>query len=261
MTDQPPVLIRDEETVRWLILNRPEKRNALDAELVAALRQALSEAATSGARMIVLSGAGKVFSAGADLRALHAMRTASREQNLADSRHLSDLFRAIVDQPQPVVAAVNGHAIAGGAGLAIACDLTIAVEDARIGFTEVRIGFVPAIVLNFILRVAGEKSARDLCLTGRRIAAKEAARLGLVNEVVAPGDLEAAVARVGAAIAETSPSAVAATKRLFLELRHMPLEEGLRVAALRNADARATPDCREGITAFLEKRKPRWQEE
>jgi len=257
----PVVLVRDEGPLRWLALNRPDVRNALDATLVDALREELDAAAGSGARALVLTGSGPVFSAGADLRALRALREATPEANESDSRRLAALFEAIALHPLPVIAAVNGHAIAGGAGLAVACDVTVVARGALLGFTEVRIGFVPAIILNFLMRVAGEKVVRELCLTGRRIDADEALRLGLVSRVVEPDRLEGAVAALGAELAEASPEAIAATKRLFVDLRGLSLSDGLHLAARRNAEARATADCREGVAAFLEKRKPRWRNE
>jgi len=255
------VLVRDEGPVRWLTLNRPAQRNALGGELVDALEGALEDARESRARCVALTGAGTTFSAGADLKALEAMRDAPYAVNLADSQRLANLFAVIASHPLPVVAAVNGHAIGGGAGLAVACDLTIAAAGATFGFSEVRIGFIPAIVLNFLLRTAGEKVARDLCLTGRRLPVEEAAALGLMNGVVPHADLPGAVAAIGAEIARCGPHAVAETKQLFLRLRHLPLDEGLAAAAEENARARGTDECREGIAAFLEKRNPNWIEE
>jgi methylglutaconyl-CoA hydratase len=183
------------------------------------------------------------------------MQSATREEHLADARSLADLFRAVAEHPLPVVAAVNGHALGGGAGLVSACDLAFAVPTARIGFTEVRLGFVPAIVLNFLLRVAGERVARDLCLTGRQLESAEAQSVGLWR--VTDG-LEEAVRALGDEIAQTGPDAVAHTKRLFLALRHLPLADGLARACEENAAARMSADFREGVAAFLEKRKPRW---
>jgi len=255
---EPLVLVRDEGPVRWLTLNRPDKRNPLSGELVFELLAALDAARDADVRCVAITGAGSCFSAGADLAALQAMQAATHEANLADSKVLASLFRVIAEHPLPIVAAVNGHAIGGGAGLAVACDMTIAAKGARLGFTEVRIGFVPAIVLNFLLRVAGEKTARELCLTGRRIEAAEARTLGLVGRVVELEALPNAVAELGDEIRQASPVAVATTKQLFLDLRHLPLEDGLRRGAEANARARGTDDCREGIAAFLEKRKPRW---
>jgi methylglutaconyl-CoA hydratase len=155
------VLRRDEGIVRWLVLNRPEKRNALDAEMVTRLMDELEGARGTQARCLAITGAGSVFSAGADLAALQALQRATREENLADSLRLAELFQAIAEHPLPVLAAVNGHAIAGGAGLAIACDFAVGVEGAKLGFTEVRIGFIPAIILNFVLRAVGENVARS----------------------------------------------------------------------------------------------------
>lgn len=241
--------VRDEGQVRWLTLNRPEKRNALNAELVTALRDALND--PGDARCIAITGAGNTFSAGADLAALRAMQNASHEENLADSQHLAGLFTAIAEHPLPIIAAVDGHALGGGAGLAVACDFTLATPGALFGFTEVRIGFIPAIVMNFLLRAVGEKVARDLCLTGRRLPAAEAADLGLLTVT---DDLAGAVADLGKEIGLCSPEAVARTKRHFLEL--VPLD--LSASAEANAQARATKDCRAGIAAFLEKRQLPW---
>jgi methylglutaconyl-CoA hydratase len=254
------VVVRDEGPVRWLTLNRPEKRNALCAELVIELKRVLREARDAPARCLAITGAGPVFSAGADLKELQALRHATHEENLADSHRLAELLKIIAEHPLPIVAAVNGPAIAGGAGIAIASDLTIAADDAVMGFTEVRIGFVPAIILNFLLRTVGEKAIRDLCLTGRRISMDEAQRLGLVYRIVPHEQLIDAVAELGATLKQVSPAAVATTKQLFLKLRHLPLDKGLLLAAEENASARRTEDCQEGIAAFFEKRKPKWSE-
>ncbi|MEE8107169.1 MAG: enoyl-CoA hydratase-related protein [Planctomycetota bacterium] len=255
---EPLVLVRDEGPVRWLTLNRPDQRNALSGDLVQACRDAFADAQESSARCIALTGAGKVFSSGADLKALKAMRAASLEENTADSRALADLLYDIQAHPLPVIAAVNGHAIAGGSGLTAACDLTVAVEGALFGFTEVRIGFVPAIVLNFLLRTVGEKTVRDLALTGRRLPAGEALALGLINEVCDAGGLAARIAALGAEFQRCSPEAIAHTKRLILELGPQSLRDGLTAAARANAEARRTSDCQEGVDAFLAKRPPRW---
>jgi methylglutaconyl-CoA hydratase len=247
------VLVRDAGHVRWLTLNRPDKRNAFSAELIAALKAALSD--PGPARVMAITGAGTTFSAGADLAALQRMQSATREEHLADARSLAELFEAVAEHPLPVVAAVNGHALGGGAGLVAACDFAFAVPAARIGFTEVRLGFVPAIVLNFLLRAVSERVARHLCLTGCQLEALEAEALGLWRVT---GDLEASVRSLGDEIAQCGPGAVAHTKRLFLALRHLPLADGLEKACEENAAARMSPDFREGVAAFLEKRKPQW---
>jgi methylglutaconyl-CoA hydratase len=248
-----PVLVRDAGPVRWITFNRPERRNVFTTELVAALKAALKE--PGHARVIAITGVGSAFSAGVDLAALQKMRSATREQQVADARSFAELFRTVADHPLPVVAAVNGHALGGGAGLVAACDFAFALPSARIGFTEVRLGFVPAIVLKFLLGVVSARVARDLCLTGRQLDAAEAERLGLWKVT---GDLEAAVRALGDEIALTSPAAVAHTKRVFQAIPHLPLADGLARACEENADARMSADFREGVAAFLEKRKPRW---
>ncbi len=247
------VLVRDAGPVRWITFNRPERRNVFSAELVAALKGALED--PGHARLIAITGVGGTFSAGADLAALQKMRSATREQQVADARSFAELFRMVAEHPLPVVAAVNGHALGGGAGLVAACDFAFALPTARIGFTEVRLGFVPAIVLKFLLGVVSARVARDLCLTGRQLDAAEAERLGLWKVT---DDLEGAVRVLGEEIAHTGPGAVAHTKRVFLSLPHLPLAEGLARACEENADARMSADFREGVAAFLEKRKPRW---
>ena len=249
--------------VRTLTLDRPDKRNALSAGLVTALREALDAAAhDDGVRVVVLTGAGKVFSAGADLTALEALQTATFEENLADSQHLAGLFEAIYRYPKPVIAKVNGHAIAGGCGLAAVCDIALAADHARLGFTEVRIGFVPAIVSIFVARKLGEAALRDLFLRGHLVGAPEAARLGLVTRSVPAADRDAEVDAHAAAIArETSPSAIALTKSLLANLHGLPLDQALDRAARANAEARGTPDCKAGIAAFLGQTDPPWKSE
>ncbi|MGQ0612894.1 MAG: enoyl-CoA hydratase-related protein [Planctomycetaceae bacterium] len=255
---EAPLLLRDAGPVRWLTLNRPEKRNALGPELIEALAAALQDAREAPVRCLALTGAGRHFSAGADLAALQAMSGAGHEANLADSRRLAALFASIAEHPLPLVAVVKGAALGGGAGLVAACDFAVAAEEAELGFTEVRVGFVPAIVLNFLLRTVGGRAARDLCLTGRRVPAREALSLGLLGAVAPAGELPALIARLGAELAQASPEAVARTKQLFLELEARPLADGLDAAAEANAQARSTPDCKEGVAAFLQKRRPRW---
>lgn len=258
---QALVLRRRAGRVLTLTLNRQDKRNALSADLVAALKDALAEAASDdGVRVVVLTGAGKVFSAGADLAALEALQTASPMDNLADSRHLADLFAAIYRHPKPVVAKVNGHAIAGGCGLAAVCDLALVSTRAKLGFTETRIGFVPAIVSVFVLRKLGEAAARDLMLRGHLISAEEAAAVGLVTRAVAPDALDAEVDAVARELAtETSATAVALTKGLLADVPGMGLDEALGHAVQLNALARGTDDCRAGIAAFLGKTDPPWR--
>ena len=252
---------RRDGPVLTLTLDRPETRNALSADLVDALTAALADAAESAAvRVVVIAAAGKVFSAGADLAALRALRDASFSDNLADSERLGRLFEAILRHPKPVVARVHGHAIAGGCGLAAACDLSLVAESAVLGFSEVRIGFVPALVATFVTRRVGETAARELFLRGHRIPATEAARIGLVTRAVPDDALDAALAALCQELAtETSGSAVALTKALLADLPGRSLADALAHAAAVNAHARATDDCRAGVDAFLGKTDPPWR--
>jgi methylglutaconyl-CoA hydratase len=255
------VLYRKEGGTAFLTMNRPDKRNALNAEMVGGLRRALKEAADDPeVRVVVLGGAGSVFSAGADLNALEELRSASSEANLADSALLAGLFEDLYLHPKPSIARVHGHAIAGGCGLASVCDFSIVSEEARLGFTEVRIGFVPAIVMVFVLRKLGESAARDLFLTGRMIDAPYAAQLGLITKVAPAADLDAEVSNLATTIAEeTSPTAVALTRQLLAVIPGMGFREALNHAVQTNAFARATSDCRSGIDAFLAKTAPPWK--
>lgn len=243
-----------------LTIDRPGVRNALNADVVSELRMRLTEAADNdGVRVLVLTGAGTVFSAGADLKALQGLQHATPMENAADSRHLAALFEQIYLHPKPIIAEVNGHAIAGGCGLAAVCDYAYAREGAKLGFTEVRIGFVPAIVSVFIVRKLGEAAARDLLLTGHLITAEEAAANGLITGVAPEADLRRVVMDKAREIASTtSGSAVALTKQLLAAVQGTGLREGLDQAILMNAFARGTADCQAGIEAFLNKQAPPW---
>ncbi|MGB3617184.1 MAG: enoyl-CoA hydratase/isomerase family protein [Catalinimonas sp.] len=244
----------------YLTLNRPEKRNALNGEMVTALREALTRAeADAGARVVVVRAEGKVFCAGADLGALRQLQTATYDDNLADSEHLGALFRQIYLGPKPVVAQVHGHAIAGGCGLATVCDFTFAAEGARFGYTEVRIGFVPALVTVFLTRKVGEGHAKSLLMTGELITAARAREVGLIQEVLPPEALADRVRTFADQLAEqTSGESLAATKALLAEVPALPLDDALQRAAAENARARGTDDCRRGIAAFLAKEKLTW---
>ena len=241
-----------------ITLNRPEKRNAISYELIEDLLRALAEVERSPAQVLLLTGAGKAFCSGMDLENLKALVGRTPEQNLKDSRTMVQLFRSLYEFPKVTIAAVNGPAIAGGTGLALLCDFTLAVPEARFGYTEVRIGFVPAIVSTFLLRQVGEKQARDLLLTGRLFAAEEALRLGLINEIVPAERLMARAHELAAQIMESSPASLRLTKHLLTEHARAELDAQIEAAVRENAAIRATEDFREGITSFLEKRKPRW---
>ena len=255
--------VADDGPVRTLTLHRPDTRNALNGALVAALRQALGAAANDdGVRVIVLTGAGSVFSAGADLASLKALRDASPLDNKEDSAQLAALLRDVYAHPMPVIAKINGHAIAGGCGLASVCDLSVAASAAKLGFTEVRIGFVPAIVMVFVRRKLGETAARDLLLRGRLLDAPDAAEMGLITRSVDPDALDTTVDTLAHELAtETSGSAVALTKEMLAHIDGMGLEEALDYAVHMNAFARTTDDCQAGIDAFLNKTDPPWKRE
>jgi methylglutaconyl-CoA hydratase len=247
-----------EDRVALVTLNRPDKRNAISFELVEEVLHALAEVEKSQARVLVLTGAGKAFSGGMDLENLKNLIGRSHEENVKDTQTMGRLFRTLYDFPKPTVAAVNGAAIAGGTGLATLCDITIASTEAKFGYTEVRIGFIPAIVSSFLVRQVGEKQARDLLLTGRIFDAAEAHRIGLINEVVEPERLMPRVKEVVAQILENSPASVIATKKLINSFERDELTEQIESAMIENARSRTTKDFHEGVTAFLEKRKPVW---
>jgi len=254
----PTIQLAYEVRVATITLNRPEKRNAISFELIDDLLRALDEVAKSDALVLILTGAGKAFCSGMDLDNLKALLGRTPEQNLQDSQTMVQLFRSLYEFPKVTIAAVNGAAIAGGTGLALLCDFTLAVPEAKFGYTEVRIGFVPAIVSTFLLRQVGEKQARDLLLTGRIFAAEEAAKLGLINEIVAPDNLMARARELAAVLLENSASSLRATKQLLTDHARLELDTHIEASVRENAGIRTTADFREGITSFLEKRKPIW---
>ncbi len=247
------------DRVLTLTLDRPAKRNALDRATIDALTAALKAAVGGSARVVVLRGSGEAFSAGADLDQLKAMRTATPADNLADSQALADLFGMMVYLPLPVIAAVHGPAMAGGAGLVAACDVAIASEQATLGFPETLIGFVPAIVSGLVVRKVGETQARRLLLGGERITAGEAHRIGLVTECVPADHVETRLSWWTERFTTgTSGSAVASTRRLLAEQVGLSVRDQLNLGAVMNADARASDDCKTGIDRFLNKEPQRW---
>jgi methylglutaconyl-CoA hydratase len=256
--DYKTLRLSHDASIATITLSRPEKRNAISYELIEELLGVLDELAHSSALVLILTGEGKAFCSGMDLENLKALTGRSSEQNLKDSETMADLFRALYEFPRPTIAAVNGAAIAGGCGLATLCDFTLAVPEAKFGYTEVRIGFVPAIVSIFLLRQIGEKHARDLLLTGRIIEADEAHRIGLINEIVSAEDLLARVRALALQLLENSPASLSCTKRLLSDYARGDLDAQIRSAVKENAAIRATSDFREGISSFLEKRKPQW---
>ncbi len=252
------ILYSESQGVATLTLNRPDKRNSISYELIDDVTAALKQAAESSALVLVLTGAGSAFSAGMDLENLKNLLGRTPEQNLKDSQTMAGLFRSLYDFPKPTIAAVNGPAIAGGTGLATLCDFTLAVPEAKFGYTEVRIGFVPGIVSSYLVAIVGEKRARDLLLTGRIFGAEEAYRLGLVTEIVPADQLMARTHALADELMQNSPNSLRATKALLSSYTRDQLDRQLEAAIRENAAVRQTPDFKEGITSFLEKRKPKW---
>ncbi len=256
----PELSTTDRGSVRVLTLDRPQVKNALSvalrSELLAALAAARSD---DGVRVIVITGAGDAFCAGLDLRELEETVTLSPAEHREDTTALANLLLAIVRCPKPVVAAVNGPAVAGGAGIVTACDVAFAAPEARFGYTEARIGFVAALVSVLLLRQVGEKHARELLLGAHLIGAERAAAIGLVNEVVADGPVLDAAVAFAERMAGNAPGSLAATKRLLAELPGLSLAEGMTVAVEANVATRSGDEIKEGVRAFLEKRRAAWR--
>jgi methylglutaconyl-CoA hydratase len=246
------------DRIATVTLNRPEKRNAVSFQLVEDLMGALKEIEASDSQVVIITGAGKAFCAGLDLEELKSLIGKSQEQNAKDSQTMASLFRAIYDFPKPTIAAVNGAAIAGGTGIATMCDFTLAVPEAKFGYTEVKIGFVPAIVSSYLVFQVGHKIARDLLMTARLFDAAEAHRYGLVNEIVSAEDLMTRARELARLLLENSPSSVQATKRLINGFIKEQLDAQVAAAIKDNARIRTTADFKEGVSSFLEKRKPVW---
>jgi methylglutaconyl-CoA hydratase len=244
--------------IATVTLNRPDRRNALSIQLLNELLAVLDELEKSDAQALILTGAGKAFCAGMDLDELRSLTGKSHQENIADSRRMADVFRQLYDFPKPTIAAVNGAAIAGGTGLATMCDFTLAVPEAKFGYTEVRIGFVPAIVSSILVWQVGHKVARDLLLTGRIFDASEGYRLGLVTEVVPAEQMITRARELAAQLMENSPASLRVTKKLINGYIAGSLDRQIESAIQENAAIRQTADFREGVSSFLEKRKPRW---
>lgn len=253
--------VTTEGSIRTITLNRPDKRNSLHAGLVRELHGALLDAAGSPElRVIVLTGAGNTFCAGADLSYLEEISSNSVSENHGDSLRLMDMMLALRTHPLPVIARLNGHAIAGGCGLALACDIVVAAEGAQLGFPEVRIGFVPAIVGRLLTERVGIGRARELLIRGNLLSAVEAQAWGMVNHVVSSERLDDTVYGIASEIAsKTSPQAVAMTRQLLLDIAPRDLEDALRYGADFNTLSRSTTDFAKGIRSFLEKKPPSWK--
>lgn len=248
------------DRIATITLNRPEKRNALNPTVVADLLEAFTRAEQDdGVKVIILSANGDAFCAGADLEYLQQLQVFSYEENLEDSSRLKNLFQKIYESKKIVIAQVQGHAIAGGCGLATVCDFIFTVPEAGFGYTEVKIGFIPAIVMIFLLRKIGEARARALLLSGSIVPATVARELGLVYKVVAREILSEEVLKFAREIVvANSAQAVSTTKEMLATVQSLSLDEALNYAAEMNAHARATEDCKKGIAAFLNKEKIAW---
>jgi methylglutaconyl-CoA hydratase len=252
------ISVADEANIRTITLNRPERRNAVTPEMQQELIAAMDEATADRCRVVILCGAGEAFCSGLDLQVLLATSGKAAADHQSDVERLARLFRTLYELPIPTIAAVHGAAIGGGAGLAAICDFTLAVPAAKFGFSEVRIGFVPALVSVFLALQIGDKRARDLLLTGRLFDAAEAHRLGIVNEIVGREALMERVRALARTLAANSPESLAATKRLMAAQHKAWLDSAIALAMESSARARETGDFREGLAAYLEKRKPVW---
>ncbi len=251
--------VRREGPIAHVALNRPEVRNSFDRELIAEVRAAFERLADEAAiRVVVLSGNGKAFCGGADVNWMRASLELSHDENVADARTLSQMFRAIDRIPKPAVARVHGSALGGGAGLVAVCDVAIAAEDTVFGFTETRLGIIPAVISPFVLAKIGTSHARALALSGERFDARRAREIGLVHEVVVAENLDAAVARVCKELLAAGPTAIVAIKRLLADVRETSYEATLDLTANAIAKQRTSAEGQEGLRAFLEKRKPSW---
>lgn len=248
------------ERVCFITLNRPEKRNALNAQFVGELKEAFAHAEKdNNCKVIILKATGKTFCAGADLSYLKELQFNSYEENLADSTHLMELFQQIYTLPKVVIAQVQGHAIAGGCGLASVCDLTIASKHSKFGYTEVKIGFIPAIVSVFLIKQIGIAKTKELLLTGKIVSADEAQSYGLINKISSKENLEKCVMDIAENLVKTtSADSLASTKQLINSVSDKSISEGFKWAAEMNAKARKTNDCKKGIAASLNKEKLNW---
>lgn len=248
------------DRIGYITLNRPEKRNALNAELVEQLVDLFDEAdVRQDVKVIVLKAQGDVFSAGADLDYLRSLQDNSLEENLEDSANLKNLFKTIYDSVKPVIAQVEGHAIAGGCGLASVCDLIFSVPEAQFGYTEVKIGFIPALVTVFLVRKLGEGRTKELLLSGDLIDAETASRYGLINFIVEKSHIAFKVNEYALKLAETtSAESIKRTKQLLHFIQDSSLEDSLEAAVQANAESRSTDDFKRGIATFLNKEKLIW---
>lgn len=243
-----------------ITLNRPEKRNALHPDLVSEMKTVLHESISNDdVKVVIIQAEGKAFCAGADLAYLKELQSNTYEENLEDSNHLRALFELIYTFPKPVIAKVQGHAIAGGCGLATVCDFVYAAEEAKFGYTEVKIGFVPAMVLVFLIRKIGEARASELLLSGELIDTTQAEKIGLIHKACSSDTLDEEVEQLAnSLIKNNSGESMKLTKHLIKSVQNLSMDDAMKRASETNADARATEDCKKGIDAFLNKKPISW---
>ncbi len=252
------ILVHSANGVKTITLNRPEKCNALSPALISELTLALDEAAECSCGVVILTGTGSAFCSGLDIGQLETIQAHSYEEHRRDSENMVRVLRALYDFPKPVIAAVNGPAIAGGMSLATIPDFTLATPESKFGLNEVRVGFVPAIAASFLLRQVGEKRTRELLLTGRLLKAQEALQLGLVTQVVAAEELMLSAYALAQSLLMNSPQAMQSVKRLLASHARRRLDEELEEAIQVNAQQRSTEDFKEGVEAFKQHRHPDW---
>ncbi len=257
--DYSTIIVTDSGPIRTITLNRPARRNAMTPEMQKELIEAFEETASSSARIVTLTGAGESFCSGLDLEELREMRNATSNDYRIEAERVARLFLSLHDLPMPTIAAVRGPAIAGGCGLALICDFTLATPDASFGFTEVRIGFVPALVSAFLALHVAEKLSRELLLTGRIVFAEEAFLMGLVTSVIPEAEFDARVKTLTGTLLANSPQSLAITKQLLNDRLRPHLDEAILSAIAAYTEARGSSDLREGLAAFFEKRKPNWE--
>ena len=257
----PTLTLQHDNEVASIALTVPEKRNAVSSQMITDLLAALEHAQESSSRVLIITGAGKAFCAGMDLGELHSLGKQTVTKNFEDSRRLAKLFYRLFGFPKPVIAAVNGAAIAGGCGIATLADFTLAVPEAKFGYSEVKIGLVPAIVSVFLRRQIGDKRTRELLLSGTIFDSAEAMRLGLVTEIVPSETLMARARELANSLLASGPTALTRTKKLLLDFEKVAIRADLEAAIEASAEVRSTAEFREGISAFFEKRAPRWKGE
>ena len=250
--------VTETEDIITITLNRSERRNALNPQMMDELIAIFDSLANRKSGVLILTGRGPAFCAGLDMERLQSLLKDPIPPHNVDAERIAVLLRKLYDLPLPTIAAVNGHAIAGGMGLATVCDFTLAVPEAKFGYTEARIGFIPAIVSTFLTLQVGEKFARDLLLTARLISAEEAQQMGLVNEVVRDAGLMERAVRLARQLLKNSPESLRATKQLLSAHVKERLDSQLKSAVEMNANSCSTADFREGVSAFLERRTPQW---